>query len=66
MKMPGNPRGRVELDAMTLAVIERERVAFEVIANSHSETGGGIQTSAEEANGFHALPQCKAGVQRQE
>ena len=45
--------GRVEFDAMTLAVVEGKRITIESVKARRGEAGGGIESSAEEANGFH-------------
>src|SRR5580704_12143439 len=42
-----------ELDAMPLAVIERERVAIESIAARERQACGGIQAAAQQADSFH-------------
>src|SRR5207253_3098638 len=39
-------------DSMPLPIIERERVTFETVANREAQAGGGIQSSAQQANGF--------------
>ena len=41
---------RDEFDGMALAVIERETVAIEALAESQSESSGGIKAAAQKAN----------------
>src|SRR5437867_9459454 len=49
----GHPRGAFELDAVPLAVVERERVAVETVAPRQSQTSRGIQASAQQTHGLH-------------
>jgi hypothetical protein len=43
---------RVEFDAMPLAVVEGKRIAIEAVAARRGEARGGIESAAEQANGF--------------
>lgn len=43
----------VEFNTMALAVIEGEGVALESVALRNGEGGSGVETSAEETDGFH-------------
>jgi hypothetical protein len=51
-KMGGYARGRFQLDAMALAIIERKRVALIAIASGDAKAGGGVESAAQETDGF--------------
>jgi hypothetical protein len=47
----GNPRSRFELDAVPLAVIERQAVTGETCLLGDGKAGGGVKTATEKADG---------------
>ncbi len=51
----GYSTGGFELDAMALAVIERQAIAFKCLPAGDGEAGGGIETTAEQAYGAWGL-----------
>jgi hypothetical protein len=52
-EVPGHTRRGFQLNAVALPVIEREAVALEPVASGNAQAGGGVEPSAEEADGFH-------------
>ena len=57
-EVPGYVGGGLKLDFVALAVVEGERVAGEAVADGDAEGSGGIESSAQEADGFHVLTAC--------
>ncbi len=53
-KRGGDTARGVEFGEMPLAVIEREGVAVEAVAAGERETGGGIESAANKADGFRS------------
>ncbi len=55
VEVPRHARGGIQLDPMALTVIERKRVTREALANRNAKRGGGIESSAEEADSFQEV-----------
>jgi hypothetical protein len=47
-----HPISREQFSAMPLAVIERQAIALKALATSNGQTGGGIESTGEENDGF--------------